>query len=292
VSCEALCFSREFFSPSSFHQVFLFVKSVGRFFVSRKIQNTKYCQLRTRTVRFLLKLLRSSRSRFTCIASCIVNCSRQQKVLLHLSFEKVKMMYLSLSIVLVALSVLTDSFRMPQNLLRVSRKLSSMNDMVPTSILCDIIQSSVGGAPQCKIDEAQDFGALLSSHKKAVLFAVPGAFTPTCSVSHLPGFIANADAMRSKGVDAIYCISVNDRFVMKCWGDATAGFSTSGVQLVADGNGEFSTALKLTKDATGSRMGIRSQRYAMIVESGKITALNVDVKGLLNSSAEEILKLL
>jgi glutaredoxin/glutathione-dependent peroxiredoxin len=224
---------------------------------------------------------------------CIGNCSRRRiDVLLHLSFEKLKMMYLSLSIVLVVLSVCTDSFRMPQNFLRVSRKFSSMNDMVPTSILCDIIQSSIGGTPQCKIDEAQDFGALLNSHKKAVVFAVPGAFTPTCSVSHLPGFIANADAMRAKGVDAIYCISVNDRFVMKCWGDATAGFSTSGVQLVADGNGEFSTALKLTKDATGSRMGTRSQRYAMIVESGKITALNVDAKGLVNSSAEEILKLL
>ena len=202
------------------------------------------------------------------------------------------MMFSALSIILVVLSVHTESFRMPQNFLRASRKFSTMNDMVPSSILCDIIQSSIGGTPQCKIDEAQDFGALLRSHKKAILFAVPGAFTPTCSVSHLPGFIANADAMRSKGVDAIYCISVNDRFVMKCWGDATAGFSTSGVQLVADGNGEFTTALKLVKDATGSRMGLRSQRYAMIVESGKITAINIDTKGLEKSSAEAILALL
>ena len=192
-------------------------------------------------------------------------------------------------------ATLSTSFR--SSILRssstgVTRRFAAMNDMVPTAILCDIIQSSSDATPQCTVDEAKDFGAMLTSHKKAVLFAVPGAFTPTCSVSHLPGFIANADAMRAKGVEAIYCLSVNDRFVMKCWGDATAGFSTSGVKLVADGNAEFTTALNLVKDATGGRMGLRSQRYAMIIESGKITSINIDAKGLDTSSAEYILSLL
>jgi peroxiredoxin len=167
-----------------------------------------------------------------------------------------------------------------------------VNDIVPTNILCDIVVSSDTATPQCTVDEAKDFGLTLKGYKKCVLFAVPGAFTPTCSVSHLPGFIANADAMRKKGVDAIFCLSVNDRFVMKCWGDATPGFSTSGVQLVADGSGEYTAALNLVKDITAGRMGLRSQRYAMIIESGKITSINIDVKGLEKSSAENILSLL
>lgn len=199
-------------------------------------------------------------------------------------------------ICMVLLSICANSFKsfaaQPSVASRASRKFAAMNDMVPSNIVCDIIQSAIGDAPQCGVDESKDFGALLTSHKKAVLFAVPGAFTPTCSVSHLPGFIANAAAMRAKGVDAIYCLSVNDRFVMKCWGDATSGFSTSGVQLVADGSCEFTKALNLVKDATAGRMGLRSMRYAMIIESGKITSINVDEKGLDKSSAEHIISLL
>ena len=172
-----------------------------------------------------------------------------------------------------------------------TRLFSAANDAVPTNILCDIISSSAD-APQCKVDEAKDFGSVLKGYKKCVLFAVPGAFTPTCSVSHLPGFITSASAMKAKGVEAIFCLSVNDRFVMKSWGDATAGFAASGVQLVADGNGEFTKAVGQVKDATGGRMGLRSMRYAMIIENGVITSVNVDEKGLDKSSAETIMSLL
>lgn len=168
---------------------------------------------------------------------------------------------------------------------------AAVNDMVPTNIMCDIIEGN-SEVNQCKVNEAQDFGALLKTHKKAILFAVPGAFTPTCSVSHLPGFIDNARKFKEKGVEAIYCLSVNDRFVMKSWGDATPGFGVSGIKLVADGNADFTKAIGFPKDATGSRMGIRSKRYALIIESGKITSVNVDEKGMEKSSAESILALL
>ena len=166
----------------------------------------------------------------------------------------------------------------------------SKGDTLPSkSILCDVIEAQ---DEKCKLGDPVDFGALLKSHKKAVVFAVPGAFTPTCSAQHLPGFITLSPELKKKGVDAVYCLSVNDKYVMKSWGDATPGFGSSGIKLVADGNGEFTTALGFEKDATGSRMGVRSKRYALIVESGKVTAVNVDEKGLDNSSAEKILALL
>ena len=141
------------------------------------------------------------------------------------------------------------------------------------------------------MNEKVDLGSVLSSHKKAVLFAVPGAFTPTCSAQHLPGFIAKANELKSKGVEAIYCLSVNDRFVMRAWSEATPGCADS-IKMIADGNADYTKALDLVKDATGSTMGIRSKRYAAIIENGKITSLQTDEKGLVNSSAEKILELL
>ena len=110
--------------------------------------------------------------------------------------------------------------------------------------------------------------------KKVVLFAVPGAFTPTCSEQHLPGYIANADAIRAKGVDSILCVSVNDAFVMGAWGkERGAG---AAVTMIADGNGDFSKALGLDFDGSGIGFGIRSQRYAAIVEDGVVTKLAVE----------------
>ena len=153
----------------------------------------------------------------------------------------------------------------------------------------DLIAKKDG--PVCDMNEKVDIGNLLSSHKKCVLFAVPGAFTPTCSAQHLPGFIAKATELKSKGVEAIYCLSVNDRFVMRAWAEATDG-CVDAIKMVADGNADFTKALDLVKDATGSTMGIRSKRYAAIIENGKITALQADEKGLVNSSAEKILELL
>ena len=130
----------------------------------------------------------------------------------------------------------------------------------------------------------------LFNGKKVVVFAVPGAFTPTCSMAHLPGFVAQADTIKAKGVDNIVCLSVNDAFVMSAWGQAQ---NASEITMAADGNGDFTEALGLTMDASGFGMGKRSQRYAMIVDDGTITALNVEQgPGLDASSAEKVLEAL
>jgi peroxiredoxin len=124
--------------------------------------------------------------------------------------------------------------------------------------------------------------------KKVVLFAVPGAFTPTCSMKHLPGFLEQAKAIRAKGVDEIVCLSVNDAFVMGAWGNANS--AKGKVRMLADGNGEFTKAVGLTLDASGFGMGTRSQRYAMIVNDGKVKELLVEPgPGLNVSSAESVL---
>ncbi|MDY0871394.1 peroxiredoxin [Dongia rigui] len=127
--------------------------------------------------------------------------------------------------------------------------------------------------------------------KKVVLFALPGAFTPTCSAKHLPGFITNAGAIKGKGVDTIACLSVNDAFVMDAWGKAqNAG---ENVLMLADGNADFSKAVGLTMDGTGYGMGIRASRYAMVVDDGVVKALNVEAPGAFEvSSAESIMKAL
>ncbi|QSP95473.1 peroxiredoxin [Marinobacter salinisoli] len=133
--------------------------------------------------------------------------------------------------------------------------------------------------------EAVRTGDLLAG-KTVVMFAVPGAFTPTCSAAHLPGFVVNADKIRAKGVDSIICTSVNDAFVMDAWGKA---HNAEDVIMLADGLAEFAEALDLTQDRTAAQMGIRSQRYAMIVDDGIVRLLNIDEKGLESTSAEAIL---
>jgi peroxiredoxin len=123
--------------------------------------------------------------------------------------------------------------------------------------------------------------------KKVVLFAVPGAFTPGCSLTHLPGFVVNADKIKAKGVDTIACMSVNDAFVMDAWGKAQ---NAEELLMLADGNGEFTTALGLGLDASGFGMGQRSQRFSMLVDDGTVTQLNVEAgAGVDVSSAETIL---
>jgi peroxiredoxin len=123
---------------------------------------------------------------------------------------------------------------------------------------------------------------------KVVLFAVPGAFTPTCSDYHLPGFVHRADELRAKHVDTIACISVNDPFVMGAWGrDQKVGDK---VLMLADGNGEFTRAVGLEVDMSGAGLGMRSQRYAMVIDDGVVTALFVEPqRGLNVSSAETVL---
>src|SRR5471030_290085 len=121
--------------------------------------------------------------------------------------------------------------------------------------------------------------------KKVVLFAVPGAFTPTCSAKHLPGFVQNADSMKAKGVDTIACISVNDAFVMGAWGkDQGTGDK---VLMLADGSAFFAKALGLEMDITARGMGVRSQRYALVAEDGKVTHLGVEAPGGFEASKAE-----
>ena len=130
----------------------------------------------------------------------------------------------------------------------------------------------------------------LFKNKKVVLFAVPGAFTPTCSQAHLPGYVVNADKIKAKGVDSIVCLSVNDAFVMDSWGKSA---NASELVMAADGNGEFTKAMGLEMDGSGFGLGKRSQRYAMVVQNGVIKTLNVEAPGKFEvSSAEAILKAL
>ena len=128
----------------------------------------------------------------------------------------------------------------------------------------------------------------LCSGKKIVLFAVPGAFTPTCSESHLPGFVANADKILAKGVDRIVCMSVNDPFVMGAWGKSQ---NAEHLLMAADGSATFTRALGLELDLIERGLGIRSQRFSMIVDNGTITHLNVEEGPVFEvSSAENILQ--
>jgi len=127
----------------------------------------------------------------------------------------------------------------------------------------------------------------LFAGKKVVLFAVPGAFTPTCSAAHLPGFVVNADKMKEKGVDAVVCLSVNDAFVMDAW---SKDKNAEALIMAADGNGDFTKAMGLELDGSGFGLGTRSQRYALIADNGVISTLNVETgPGLDVSSAETIL---
>jgi peroxiredoxin len=127
--------------------------------------------------------------------------------------------------------------------------------------------------------------------KKAVLFGLPGAFTPTCSAKHLPGFVNHADDLKKKGVEVIACLSVNDAFVMDAWGKAqNAGEK---VLMLADGNADFAKATGLTMDGTGYGMGLRTSRWAMVLEDGKVKTLNVEAPGAFEvSSAEAVMKAL
>jgi peroxiredoxin len=151
-------------------------------------------------------------------------------------------------------------------------------DTLPSDI--KLKEMGDGGPKEVSVGE-------LTKGKRVVLFAVPGAFTPTCSMKHLPGFVEKAGDLKKKGVQEIVCLSVNDAFVMGAWGkDQGAGGK---VRMVADGNGEFTKAIGLELDASGFGMGKRSKRYAMIVNDGKVEQVLVDEGGLKESSAESVL---
>ncbi|MGD9742512.1 MAG: peroxiredoxin [Dongiaceae bacterium] len=146
------------------------------------------------------------------------------------------------------------------------------------------IQLKTLGADGMKTVSTDD----LFKGRKVVLFAVPGAFTPTCSMQHLPGFVKNADKLRAKGVDTIACLSVNDAFVMDAWGrDQKVGDK---VLMLADGNADFSKAVGLTEDDSEYGMGIRACRYALVAENGVVKTLAVEEGDAFDvSSAESIL---
>ena len=123
--------------------------------------------------------------------------------------------------------------------------------------------------------------------RKVALFSVPGAFTPTCSARHLPGYIDKADELKAKGIDEIACTAVNDAFVLGAWKSSN---NADQVTMLADGNGDFAQALGLTMDGSGFGMGQRGQRFSMVVDDGVVTELNVEAPGDFSvSSAEHML---
>ena len=154
----------------------------------------------------------------------------------------------------------------------------NVGDSIPAAVLAKM--SDAGPQPIA----TKDYFA----GRKVVLFAVPGAFTPTCSAFHLPGFVEHAQKLFDAGIDAIACMSVNDVFVMDAWGKSA---NAKGIDMLADGNAEFSTALGLQADASAYGMGMRSRRFALVAEDGVITKLMVDAPGEFRvSSAESVLE--
>lgn len=151
-----------------------------------------------------------------------------------------------------------------------------VGDAVPEGIF-----SVMGAEGPSQLSSAELFAG-----KKVVLFAVPGAFTPTCSAAHLPGFVVQYDEIIGSGVDTVACLSVNDVFVMDAWGKSA---NAENIQMLADGNGTYTSALGLQVDASGFGMGVRSKRFAMIVNDGVVELLNVDEGKFESSSAEVVL---
>ena len=153
----------------------------------------------------------------------------------------------------------------------------SVGDRLPNT---KFVKATADGPDQI---ESESFFA----GRKVALFAVPGAFTPTCSAKHLPGFVEKEAALKAKGVDEIACTSVNDAFVMDAWGKSAGA---GDITLLADGNGDFAKALGLDADASKFGMGLRSRRYAMLVDDGVVKQLHVDEPGEYRvSSAEHLL---
>ena len=153
----------------------------------------------------------------------------------------------------------------------------SVGDKLPDVTL---VKATENGPEQ--VNAAENFKG-----KKVALFSVPGAFTPTCSARHLPGYVEKADELKSKGVDEIVATAVNDAFVMGAWNNASG---SNDITMLADGNGDFAEAVGLTMDGSGFGLGKRGQRYSMVVDDGVVTQLNVEAPGDFSvSSAEHML---
>ena len=153
----------------------------------------------------------------------------------------------------------------------------SKGDTIP-----DVTLAKAGAEGPEQVQSSEFFAG-----RKVALFAVPGAYTPTCSAKHLPGYVEQAEALKAKGVDEIACTSVNDAFVMGAWKQSDG---SDDITMLADGNGDFAKALGLTADMGGYGMGTRSNRYSMIVDDGVVTEINVEEPGQFDvSSAEHML---
>jgi peroxiredoxin len=154
----------------------------------------------------------------------------------------------------------------------------NVGDAVPEMTL--VKATADGPAP---VTTAELFGG-----RTVALFSVPGAFTPTCSAKHLPGYVDHADSLKGKGVDEVVCVSVNDAFVMAAWGKSA--HADGKVTMIADGNGDFSKALGLTFDGSAYGMGLRGQRFSMLVKDGRVAQLNIEPPGAFGvSSAEHLM---
>ncbi len=159
---------------------------------------------------------------------------------------------------------------------------------LPNVTLYEFIEEET---PGCAVGPNAFQVADMVKGKTIIIFGLPGAYTPTCSAKHVPGYVQHIDALKAKGVDEVWCVSVNDAFVMGSWGREQG---TKGkVRMLGDGNAEFSKAVDLTLDLTGRGMGIRSNRYAMLVKDGVVKSLHIEEPGKFEvSSAEAMLAIL
>ena len=149
-----------------------------------------------------------------------------------------------------------------------------LGDKLPSGTLNEFIEVEGEG---CSIGPNSFDVAASTAGKKIAIFALPGAYTPTCSAKHVPGYVANADALKAAGVDEVWCVSVNDAFVMGAWGrDQKTGGK---VRMMADGSADFAKATGLTLDLATRGMGLRSNRYSMLVVDGVVKTLNVEASG-------------
>ncbi len=160
----------------------------------------------------------------------------------------------------------------------------NIGDKLPAATLFEFIEVEGNG---CSLGPNAFAVDAATKGKTIALFALPGAYTPTCSAQHVPGFVKLADSLKAAGVDEIWCVSVNDAFVMGAWGrdQQTAGK----VRMMADGSAEFTKAVGLPLDLTARGMGVRSQRYSMLVVDGVVKALNVEAPGKFEVSSAEVL---
>lgn len=159
-----------------------------------------------------------------------------------------------------------------------------VGDKLPTTTLQEYSEVEGNG---CSIGPNPVDVAKASAGKTIALFALPGAFTPTCSAKHVPGFVEKAEEFKKAGVDEIWCVSVNDAFVMGAW--ARDQKTDGKVRMLADGSGDFAKATGLTLDLTARGMGLRSNRYSMLVKDGKVASLNVEAPGKFEVSNAETL---